>query len=178
MNVRMLATAAVLLGASAAGPAGAQGGAPPARNSVFLELLGNGGAYSVNFDRRLSDGAAVRVGVATWTSDDLFGGEEARKTFVTVPVGASWLFGSGNSRVEVGAGVLVGRQTQDAPFEDGSTSTAIASLTGTAGYRYQRAAGGFLFRAGFTPFFGLGGDEAYPDRGFMPSGGISAGYTF
>lgn len=174
MKTSLLAAALLL----AVHPCAGQDGGAPALNSVFLEVLGNGGLYSVNYDRKLSDHAALRIGVGAWAADDLFLGGEARKELVTVPVAASWLFGTGRGRLEVGAGVLLGRQTQDVPFEDGSTSSAFASLTGTIGYRYQPAAPGFIFRAGFTPFLGLGGDEAYPESGFMPSIGLSGGYTF
>lgn len=177
MKTSLIAAAALLSLAGTPTCAAQAEGAPP-MNSVYLELLGNGGLYSVNYDRKLSDHAAVRIGVGAWTGDDLLLGSEAKKELVTVPIGAAWLFGSGRGRLEVGAGVLVGRQSQDIPFEDGSTSSGFASLTGTIGYRYQPATPGFVFRAGFTPFLGLGGDEAYPESGFMPSIGLSGGYTF
>lgn len=48
------------------------GAAQSARNAVYLELLGNGGLYSVNFERILNDTLALRVGFATWNSPALF----------------------------------------------------------------------------------------------------------
>lgn len=160
----------------------AQGAPPPGdvtpRNSVYVELLGNGGVYSFNYDRKLTDRVAVRIGAASWGVDDLFLGDEAAKRFVTVPVTASWLAGTGKSRVEVGGGVVFGRERQEVAFEDGSTSFAFTSLTGILGYRSQPLARGFMFRVGFTPFYGLGGEDAYPDSGFQFSLGLSGGYTF
>ena len=60
--------------------------------------------------------------------------------------------------------------------------------TATVGYRYQRADGGFIFRAGFTPFFGIFSGEKefvpyvptqYEDNfSFVPWAGFSLGYGF
>jgi hypothetical protein len=149
-----------------------------AANAVYVELLGNGGLYSLNYDRRFADAVALRVGFASWTTDDLFLGEEAETDFISVPVTAAWLMGTGNRRIELGGGVLVGTKSREEAFGDGETSSGFVSLTGIIGYRYQPARG-FMFRVALTPFFGLGDeDEAYPEDGFMPSGGLSVGYSF
>lgn len=163
----------------ACAPLHAQSGAEgPAANAVYVELLGNGGLYSLNYDRRVADAVALRVGFGAWTADDLFLGEEAETSFITVPVTAAWLMGSGNRRIELGGGVLLGSRSREEAFGEGETSSSFVSLTGIVGYRYQPARG-FMFRVALTPFFGLGdGDEAYPEDGFMPSVGISAGYAF
>lgn len=170
-----LITAALLC----AGPAlHAQTGAR-AQNAVYVELGGNGGLYSVNFDRRMGDAFAVRVGIGTWTTEDLFLGDEAEVSIVSVPVTVSWVPAAANRGVEVGGGVLLGNRSREEAFEGGETSASFVSLTGILGYRYQPASGGFMFRVAFTPFFGLGDeDEAYPESGFMPSAGVSLGYTF
>lgn len=150
-----------------------------AQNAVYLELGGNGGLYSVNFDRRVADALAVRVGIATWSTEDLFLGDEAEVSIVSVPVTVSWVPAASSRGVEVGGGVLLGNRSREEPFEGGETSAGFVSLTGILGYRYQPADGGFMFRIAFTPFFGLGDeDEAYPEKGFMPSAGLSVGYTF
>ncbi|HEU4562792.1 MAG TPA: hypothetical protein VFS20_33490 [Longimicrobium sp.] len=160
-------------------PLYAQTEAAGARNAVYVELLGNGGVYSLNFDRRVGQEAALRIGVGAWSADDLFLGNEASSSLVTLPVTASWLPGTANGRPELGGGMLLGRRTRDEPFDGGSTSSTFASLTAILGYRYQPASGGWMFRVAFTPFWGFGGeDEAYPDRGFTPSAGVSGGYTF
>lgn len=149
-----------------------------AANAVYVELLGNGGLYSLNYDRRFADAVALRVGFATWTADDLFLGEEAQTDFITVPVTAAWLMGTGKRRIELGGGVLLGTKSREEAFGDGETSSSFVSLTGIVGYRFQPARG-FMFRVALTPFFGLGDeDEAYPEDGFMPSGGVSVGYSF
>ena len=97
----------------------------------------------------------------------------ADETFTTVPAVASYLLGRGSSRLELGAGVLLGRRKTEVE------SATIFDLTGVVGYRYMRPAGGPLFRIGLTPFFAFGDEEtAYPDPGLFLSGGLSLGYTF
>ena len=148
-------------------------------NSVYAELLGNGGLYSVNFDRRLGAGAAsVRVGVASWeTTGGFFSPSDERQRFVTVPVLLNALTGTGTHHLEVGAGVLLGSQTTTGGGL--STRSSFVDATGTLGYRRQRPGRGWVFRAGLTPFYGFGTEEeAYPERGFFLSGGVSVGYSF
>jgi hypothetical protein len=53
-------------------PCLAQPTAAPARNAVFFELLGNGGLYSLNFERMLREDLGLRVGYASWSSPLLF----------------------------------------------------------------------------------------------------------
>ena len=151
-------------------------------NSVYAELLGNGGLYSVNFDRRLGAGAAsVRVGVASWeTTGGLFvGASDERRRIITFPVLLNALTGAGTHHLEAGAGVLLGSQTVTPGFGGASTRSSIVNATGTLGYRRQRPGRGWVFRAGLTPFYGFGTEEeAYPERGFFMSGGLSVGYSF
>jgi hypothetical protein len=151
-------------------------------NSIFAELLGNGGAYSINYDRRLgTGGASVRVGVSQWaTTGDFFGGvSDQRKEFLTVPVLLNALTGGGTHHLELGAGVLLGSRTVTRSAIGTTDRSAIVSATGTLGYRRQRPGRGWVFRAGFTPSYGFGNeDEAYPDKGFFPSVGLSVGYSF
>lgn len=151
---------------------------PTARTSVHLEVLGNGGLYSINVERLLSDRLSARVGFGSWSSDDLFGAGE--QSIIAFPVMASGLFGQGSSKLEVGAGFLLGRASFTSAFgEESDRSQAIVNLTTVVGYRYQRPAGGFLFRAGLTPMLALGGgDHPYPESGLFLSAGTSFGYSF
>jgi hypothetical protein len=149
---------------------------PRRRNAAYVELLGNGGLYSVNYERAVRV-VKLRIGIASWTAGDLFGGDLDTNMF-TVPLTVHVVTGGGDNHLEMGAGVLVGRQTRQSRFV-GGRSTSFASLVGVLGYRHQRAEGRFVFRAGFTPFIGFGQeDDAYPDRGFLPSVGISFGAAF
>jgi hypothetical protein len=147
---------------------------PPeeARNAVYLELLGNGGLFSLNYEREVADGVLARAGFGSWSFTSLWTGAET--TVTTVPLTIAFVRGRGEHRLELGGGMTFGRSR-----ETFFGSSNFVSLTGLVGYRYEQPGRGYLFRAGATPFYGLGGEDvAYPDRGFFPSIGVSFGYGF
>ena len=150
-----------------AGSAAAQSPAPPAApNAVYVELLGNGGIYSLNYDRLLTSKVAARVGFMGLAAAD----ETGSAGVVAAPVMVSYLFGEGNSHFETGVGVMLaaGGVVNVEGFENESFSGAVG--TATLGYRYQRHGGGFVFRAGLTPLFDT--------SGIAPWFGLSFGYGF
>jgi hypothetical protein len=144
---------------------------PVARNAVYFELLGNGGLFSFNFERMLTDHVAVRAGYARWNLDSapLDTGQ-----YQTVPMTVSYLCGGGERKLELGGGVTIGKGQSS----DSSDNFSFSSLTAILGYRSQPAAGGYLFRAGLTPFYTLNDGETYPGEGFTFSAGVSFGYRF
>ena len=120
----------------------------------------------------------LRAGIASWNSTDILGGGDSR--FLNVPLTLSYLPGGGGSGWELGGGLLLGRERfSDPDFglgrDPASESRGIANLTAILGYRWV-SGGGWLYRAGFTPFYSLAG--GYPDDGFFPSAGLSFGKTF
>lgn len=146
------------------------------RNAAYIELLGSGGLYSLNVERRVRD-VHIRVGFASWSFDDSFGAGET--DMVTVPFTLSHVRGRDNHHLESGGGFTLGHRTFTSAFGEPTTSSGFVTLTGLVGYRYQKPGPGFIFRALFTPLLGLGDDDvAYPDRGFTPTMGISFGYAF
>lgn len=151
------------------------GGSP--RNALYLEMLGNAGLFSVNYDRRVAGQGIVRAGLAAWTSEDFWSDDaETRIRSGLVMVGTTR--GQHRNRFELGVGLLAGRKT-DVYIGQTSNTTSFVTLTGTLGYRRQPEGRGFLFRAGITPFYGFGNeDDAYPDKGLFPSVGLSVGYSF
>ena len=150
---------------------------PQSRTNAFLEILGNGGAYSLNVERTIHDQLALRLGFGAWSSDNWGAG---KKNFITVPVTGSYLLGKGKSKLELGGGFLLGNINYRSSFNttDDFRQT-IFNLTGIIGYRFQPAYGGFLARIGLAPFYSFDRrPEAYPDPGFFLSGGLSLGYSF
>jgi hypothetical protein len=135
-------------------------------NALYVEGLGNGGLLSWNYERMASPTLGMRAGIAAWTASDFWGGGEA--SFLNFPLTLSYLPGGRGSGWEVGGGLLVGRVKE-------SASRGIVNLTAILGYRWV-SGGGWLYRAGFTPFYSLAGD--YPDDAFFPSIGLSFGKTF
>lgn len=155
-------------------PCRAQGVSGDSRNAFYVELLGNGGVYSLNYERQLTDSLGLRVGYATWTPADVFPFGSLDE-YQTVPVTVSYLIGRGQRKLELGGGVTFGERTPgNAADGDGSFRT----LTAIIGYR-SHPRQGYLFRVGLTPFYSFeDGEGAYPDPGFTFSLGVSFGYRF
>jgi hypothetical protein len=146
-----------------------------ARNVLYVELLGSGGVWSVNFERG-AGAARLRAGVASWSADDSFGA--GTTSYTTLPLTVSHIRGRGSHHLESGGGVTLGSRRFSSSF-GGSERSNFVTLTGLLGYRYQGPGRGFVFRASFTPMYGFGDDEtAYPDPGFFPSAGLSFGVAF
>lgn len=141
------------------------------KNSIFFEILGNGGLYSINYERRLSADLYVRIGFSSFLSIDFVGGDTGGR-ITTFPVLLTYLSGQKKSHFEIGGGMLFGK---DNSYQ---VPGAIIDLTSFIGYRYQAPGKGFLFRVGFTPFLSLDNKANYPDKGISLSGGISLGYHF
>ncbi|HBL30229.1 MAG TPA: hypothetical protein DD490_25635 [Acidobacteria bacterium] len=149
---------------------------PAAHNAVFFELLGNGGVYSFNYERMLTESLGLRVGVAAWNSPILWDGGGRPDRYATVPVTLSYLLGRGERKLELGGGVTFGQGTLDRS-SDQRRDFSFRSVTAIVGYRSQPKGRGYLFRVGATPFYSFDdGEEAYPDPGLTFSAGVSFGY--
>lgn len=145
-------------------PVQAQEGAPLPKNSLYLELGGNALAYSINYDRIVGDVFSVRAGIGFFSTDLDEGGSSS---IAGIPIMANYLLGSGNSRLELGAGILIVTGSFD--VAGASDSGAGVAGTGTFAYRFQKPEGGVFFKAGFTPIIAGGS--------FIPWFGVSIGYT-
>lgn len=148
------------------------------RKSVYLELLGNSVAYSVNFDMRFKrnqqDGLGFRVGaggfsITGFNSD----GIEVKANLWTFPLELNYLMGKKRSAFETGIGVsplLLGAKIEiddDKIAGTGSGANVFLNL----GYRFQPLKNGFTARINWTPIINSGG--------FIPLWfGISLGYSF
>ncbi len=147
------------------------------RNNVYVEILGNGGLYSVNYERIVVAHFALRLGFGAWKAADWF--SDRKSAIIAVPVMGNLLFGERKSKWELGAGFLFGHRNLTSISGNSKTGSSIFDLTGVIGYRYQPSSGGFLFRIGLTPFYALNSEEiAYPGKGLFLSGGVSIGYNF
>jgi hypothetical protein len=134
------------------------------RNAVYVELLGNAFSYSVNYDRRLQatgEGLGARVG-ANFLGDS----GDASTNFVGQ---LNYVFGQKHA-FELGAGVTYFMEL------NGGNSQVMPNLA--LQYRYQ-APGGFLFRAGWSPFFPKKeADSIISEKVFWAWPGLSLGYAF
>lgn len=149
---------------------------PGAPLSIYFELLGNGGAYSINADYRLREDCSVRLGFVTWSASGFFGENNHLTAF---PLLVNYLYGSGNHWLELGVGVLYGHYRASSDYGDVLRDYNFTTLTGSLSYRYQRPHGGQFFKVGLTPLYPLGReDRRYPTEGFLPLIGVSWGYSF
>ena len=143
-------------------------------NTVFLELGGNSLLWSINYDRMITEKISVRVGYGSIpiesTDEDEF--DAVTITVAPVPIVANYLLGSGNHKLEIGAGILYIMVDGEVDFGGASVSGSgsVTATTGVLGYRYHRATGGFSFRISFTPIMLVGE--------MIPMGGLSLGYSF
>ena len=160
---------------AAATPAYGQETLPPARdNAVYVELLGSGGLYSVNYERALPPAFRVRAGAAAWTAESFW--SDAKTRFRTFPIMLLIVPGGGAHHLEAGIGAHLGQRSRE---RDVGESGGFVSLIAVVGYRYEPRQRRLFVRAGFTPFYGFGdSSDAYPEEGFFPSLGLSLGARF
>lgn len=148
-------------------------------NSVFLELGGNGGFYSVNYDRRLlwAGGWSLAGRVGTMYYSSASGrAEGGRSVWLAAPLEVSWLRGKGNHLLEMGLGVT--SLYLKYPEEESSQGKELRLLpVGRVGYRFQQREGGMFYKAGFTPMAQFSGGRRLGATMFLPWFGLAVGYT-
>ncbi len=139
------------------------------RQVIFLEALGSGGLFSLNYDRRIKsgiDGLGVRVGLGIGTTYESNKDEFKRR--VAVPLMVNYVFGRGRSGMETGIGITPEYAIQKTL--DDRRMNAWGNLNVL--YRFQPVNKGFILRVGWTPIIGGGGTL---DPYFA---GVSFGYSF
>ncbi|WP_420151142.1 hypothetical protein [Spirosoma sp.] len=142
------------------------------RNTVYLEVLGSGGAYSLNYERflflRQKQAYGFRVG------SSYFGGQKA-----IALIGELFaLAGKGNHHGDFGIGLTRVNQQSFGFYASGSTAryTTLYAVP-RVGYRYQKPTGGLMVRVGFTPFIKM--TKRVDSTSHISSWfGLSIGYNF
>jgi hypothetical protein len=146
-----------------------------AKNTLFAELLGNGGLFSLNYDRIIKEKKnhklSIRGGISlslltNWTFGDkdyintsynpipFAGGlndsyicDGLFDKSLIFPTEINYLIGK-KCFFEMGGGL-----TGDIHLIKNMYGTRLYLFTRIAGFRYQRENGGFFFRAGLVPSF-------------------------
>ena len=153
------------------------------KNTVYFELLGNGGTYSLNYDRILFSKnlikAAARVGLS-----DIYQAMDKRH-LITFPSEISFLYGKKHN-IEFGFGYsfnfLYNSKSKYLSDVDFYPSSLLLRLS----YRFQKPNSGFFFKAGISiPTVLLSGyrlkyfySYVYVPPSYDPWPGLSFGYTF
>lgn len=165
--------------------------------SVYVELLGASNIVGINYDARFKAGSpwGYRMGLGFTYSKlfNMFSGSNSLKG-LDIPLEINYLFGKKRSKLDLGFGLNLGYYTEKYDIwnqkfvreVDGTSSYEIEYageakhsqwgyfFFGNIGYRYQPAYG-FLFRAGISPSFNLGGRHAVT-KSIFPY--LSFGYVF
>ena len=155
-----------------------------ASNSVYIELLGNGVPYSLNFDRIVVQNPklkiAARIGIS-YMPTFIFSNR-----IITIPLELTTLVGEGKHFFEFGPGFTFMHQKYDE--NDPTVITSVTDPTDYVniylqpslrfGYRYQKPDGGFLFRLGLLGITSIEIEKINIGLDlFYLWGGISIGYT-
>jgi hypothetical protein len=166
-----------------------ESGNHPAPNSIYLEGLGAGLAYSLNYERMVVDDVGVRVGFSYMSfsanASSPNGSVSSSASFVTVPITASYIgLRSRKSALELGGGMSLNYASGNASGLGASASGSGVSPLGVAmvGYRLHPVDhAGFQFRVGLMALLGEGLGFSNPDPtklGVLPWGYISFGASF
>lgn len=143
--------------------------AQPSSNAVYFELGGSAIVPSINYEHRLNDRWYGRIGASVVTGES---SGDTDTTFI-IPLTASYVNRpASNHHLELGGGVTVAAGDRQDLYDFGDEEESFSTLivTGIVGYRYQKPAGGFQFRAAFTP--------AADGSDFVPWAGVSFGYAW
>jgi len=145
-----------------------------ANNAAYIELLGAGLFYSLNYDRRISD-FGLRLGLMYFSvsSGVDSAGQSASASWIGIPLSVSYLgLGSQKHCFEIGAGVTIHHFSAGVSTLGVDSTGSATTVLGHAilGYRYQPLNGGFFLRAGLTPIIGSGV--------FLPWPHVGLGATF
>ncbi len=159
-----------------------------AKNSIFAEFLGNSGSYALNYGRIFYQKEKLKVSASAGFSLLYKSEDEPFHSGYLVPAfipEISAFFGKSKHHLELGVGFNASRQKsysfdEDFPNNIKEQTYWNKSIVPRVGYRYQKPAGGFFFRAGYTPSIGLESFGASENEvNFIPFGaGISLGISF
>ena len=126
-----------------------------ARNSLYVELGGNGGLYTINYDRILHRGEWFHTSARAGVYYNWWGGGR-----LGIPLEVNGLFGRKEHFLEMGVSFVyshgfepvVHKADPAVPSsEDIYHNFADLRAIGRLGYRYQKPEGGLFFRAAYTP---------------------------
>lgn len=129
-------------------------------DSTYVEIGGNGAAYSLNYEHFIDPDYSIRVGGG---AVKLFG---ARHYIAPVMLNKFFSYRESSHKLETGLGV-VPIFTESAEYG----RYIGAGGTATIGYRYLPKDSGMTFKIAYTPFFSQHSE-------FNSHFGVSLGYSF
>ena len=146
-------------------------------HSVYLELGGSAGIYSLNYDLIFLNFNSFKVGARAGLQL-LKEGYEGTTMDYFVPITTNFMYAFNQKHhIELGVGTQIASyeiRSIISETEIGFVRKTEALGNATLGYRFQNPEGGFMFRAFYSPFF-------YQDGVYFRYehwAGISVGFTF
>ena len=146
-----------------------------ARNTVYAELAGTAGLWSVNYDRVIMYAGKFKVG-ARLGFGFMTEGYEGSTVDTYIPFTVNGLYSFSNHHIEAGIGFNVASyDVRDVTDVVNPGWTRKTELWGSwhFGYRFQQGNGGMFYRVVYSPFF-YGGN---PQGRFEHWAGIGIGWT-
>ena len=144
------------------------------KSSVYLEVGGVAGLWSLNYDRELWEinenfRLNGRAGLGMYSEFNGAGFPD-----VIIPISSMVILGKSTHRVEAGGGITYYNWTlRDALKLDGFSRRSDLLGHLIIGYRFQKLEGGLMFRVAYTPII-----INYSNKPFEHWAGGSIGYTF
>lgn len=139
--------------------------------AVYVELGGNAGHVSINYDRRIASAITARLAFGMWRT--LSVNSDQPPEFARLLAGLVNYLAldptDHRSALEVGVGVVAGSS-----WQEGAPHRAVLNLTSVVGFR--RTSAPILFRAGMMPQYTVRGD--WPRSRFSLRIGMSLGLAF
>ncbi len=159
-----------------------------AKNSIHVELAGNSYGYALNYGRIFYQKDRLKISASAGFSLRYRRASEPIRPAYLVPVFPAEItafWGKSKGHLEFGIGFLTYRERRyifdkDFPRNIREQPYWGKTIVPRIGYRYQKSAGGFFFRAGYTPTFGFERYEGAEKKViFNPYGiGLSLGWSF
>lgn len=147
----------------------------PAKNAAFIELGGNAGLYSLNFDRIYFYKEKLKVSARAGFAP-IFVGRLIEQRYV---LENNFILFPNQHHLEIGVGATMHRSFNQHPID--STNYFWENIWYSVlrcGYRYQKKDDGFFLRLAVTPVFFRKDVEGFHPNYFQFWIGASAGLSF
>jgi len=127
------------------------------RNTFYLELLGNAGLFSFNYEYEISTNFSPRIGFSLLPfGHSSNSGTHSELSLVNTVLLNYFVDIKNNNKFELGIGIT------NLFDEDLSSGIEQFLITCSIGYRFSQRDGGFMYKITFTPFYSTDREEFYP----------------
>ncbi len=135
-------------------------------NHIFIEVLGVGGEYSINYERLIDEDYSIRIGFTNWTNSFIGTGP-----YTAFPIMGTYSFGlgDGGSKLEIGLGIEYAKTNGNGVLHSQPIGWSINGAS-SLNYRYQSLNGSVVYRIGASQLFSTSSIVVIP--------GLSVGIMF